>query len=125
MNDWSLLREYLERRSEPAFEMLVRRHLDMVYSAALRQVGDPPLAEDVTQAVFILLARKASGLSSGVVLGGWLYRTACLVARRALRDETRRRKHEQEAADMNDPSSPDELWTKLAPHLDTALAELG
>src|SRR6185503_19114949 len=124
MNDWSLLREYVERRSEPAFETLVRRHLDMVYSTALRQVRDTHLAEDVTQAVFILLARKASRLSSGVVVGGWLYRTACLVARRSLRDETRRQYREREAAAMNDTSSTDELWAKLAPHLDTALAEI-
>ncbi len=124
MNDWSLLREYVERRSEPAFETLVQRHIDMVYSTALRQVRDAHLAEDATQAVFILLARKAPRLSSGVVVGGWLYRTACLVARRSLRDETRRQYREREAADMNDTSSTDELWTKLAPHLDTALAEI-
>src|SRR6266568_3353175 len=87
MNDWSLLREYVERCSETAFETLVRRHLDMVYSAAWRQTGDATLAEEVVQAVFVILARKASRLREGVVIAGWLYHTACLTARRALRSD--------------------------------------
>src|SRR5437899_2863966 len=62
MNDWSFLREYVERGSEAAFETLVRRHLDMVYSAAWRQAGDADLAEEAAQAVFVLLARKAPRL---------------------------------------------------------------
>jgi DNA-directed RNA polymerase specialized sigma24 family protein len=86
-SDWPLLRDYLENGSEPAFEALVLRHLDMVYSAALRQVRDAHLAEDVTQAVFVLLARKAPRLSSGVIIGGWLHQTACFVAKRARRDQ--------------------------------------
>ena len=125
MNDWSLLREYVERRSEAAFEALVRRHLDMVYSAAWRQAGDASLAEEVTQAVFVLLARKAPHLRRGVMVAGWLYRTACLTARRALRDQTRRRIKEREAAEMRLTDSNDEVWTRLKPHLDAALADLG
>ncbi|SPE56988.1 RNA polymerase, sigma-24 subunit, ECF subfamily (fragment) [Verrucomicrobia bacterium] len=74
MNDWSLLRQYVERHSEAAFETLVRRHLDMVYSAAWRQARDADLAEEVAQAVFVLLARKAPHLRGGVVIAGWLYR---------------------------------------------------
>ncbi|MGO9201471.1 MAG: sigma-70 family RNA polymerase sigma factor [Limisphaerales bacterium] len=124
-NDWSLLREYVERGSEAAFETLVRRHLDMVYSAAWRQTGDADLAQEAAQAAFVLLARKAPRLSSGVVIGGWLYRTACLTARRALRDQTHRRIKEKEAAEMRLTDSNDEAWARLVPHLDAALADLG
>ncbi|MGO8701202.1 MAG: RNA polymerase sigma factor [Limisphaerales bacterium] len=124
INDWSLLRQYVERRSEPAFETLVRRHLDMVYSTAWRQAGDADLAEEVTQAVFVLLARKAPGLGEGVVIAGWLYRTSCLTARRALRDQTRRRIKDREAAEMKLTDSNDEVWTRLMPFLDPALANL-
>jgi RNA polymerase sigma factor (sigma-70 family) len=125
MDDWSLLRQYVERRSEAAFETLMRRHLDMVYSAAWRQTGDASLAEEVAQAAFVLLARKAPHLRRGVMVAGWLYRTACLTARRALRDQTRRRIKEREAAEMKLSDSNDEVWTRLKPHLDAALADLG
>jgi RNA polymerase sigma factor (sigma-70 family) len=124
MNDWSLLREYAERSAEAAFETLVRRHVDMVYFAAWRQTGDSDLAEETTQAVFVLLARKAARLGSGVVVAGWLYRTACLTARRALRDQTRRRIKERKAAEMNSSDSDDEAWARMMPHLDAALERL-
>src|SRR5438445_9653030 len=125
MNDWSLLREYVERCSEAAFETLAGRHLDMVYSAAWRQTGDADLAEEAAQAVFVLLARKAPHLRGGVVVAGWLYRTACLTARRALRDQTRRRIKDREAVEMRVTDSNDEVWTRLMPHLDGALTNLG
>src|SRR6266567_2242764 len=125
MNDWSLLRGYVERCSEAAFETLVRRHLDMVYSAAWRQTSDADLAEEAAQAVFVLLARKAPRLRGGVVVAGWLYRTACLTARRALRDQTRRRIKDREAVEMRLTDSNDEVWTRLMPHLDGALTNLG
>lgn len=115
IDDGSLLQQYVERRSEAAFETLVRRHLDMVYSPAWRQAGDASLAEEVTQAVFVLLARKAPHLRRGVMVAGWLYRTACLTARRALRDQTRRRIKEREAAEMRLTDSNDEVWTRLKP----------
>ena len=89
-DDMELVREYATARSEPAFEKLVARHLNMVHSAALRRVGDPELAEDVTQAVFIILARKAGDLGPKTILPGWLCRTARYVsAPRAMRQPTR------------------------------------
>src|SRR5438445_11788689 len=107
MNDWSLLREYVERCSEAAFETLAGRHLDMVYSAAWRQTGDADLAEAAAQAVFVLLARTAPPLRGGVVVAGWLYRTACLTARRALGAQTRRRINARVAGELSVCESSD------------------
>jgi RNA polymerase sigma factor (sigma-70 family) len=125
MDDWQLLREYAERHSESAFRNLVERHLNLVHAAALRQVRDPPLAEEVTQAVFILLARKAGSFRSGIVLPGWLFRTTRFVAARALRSEQRRQRREQEAVLMQQLSTPDDAWPRVAPVLDEALEQLG
>lgn len=125
MNDWKLLQEFVEHRSESAFATLVRRYVDLVHAAALRQVRVPHLAEDVTQAVFLLLARKAPGLSSGVILPAWLHRSACLVALRVNRNELRRVLREKEAVVMNlDPDPSDEAWSSLAPQVDSALNEI-
>ena len=87
MDDRQLLDAYARNRSEPAFAELVKLHLDWVYSVALRHVGDPHLAEDVVQSVFVLLARKARDLGSGTQVGGWLFRTTRLVAGHARRAE--------------------------------------
>ena len=128
MGDWQLLEAYAKGRSEAAFAQLVKLHLDWVYSVALRHVGDPHLAEDVVQAVFMLLARKAGDLKPGTLLGGWLFRTTCHVAAHARRGEQRRKIREATACVMNlDDSSPDGghmLWQQLAPHLDQAVAAL-
>jgi RNA polymerase sigma factor (sigma-70 family) len=97
----------------------------MVYSAAWRQTGDADLAEEAAQAVFVLLTRKALHLRGGVIIAGWLYRTACLTARRALRDQTRRRIKDREAVEMRLTDSNNEVWSRLEPHLDAALANLG
>jgi DNA-directed RNA polymerase specialized sigma24 family protein len=96
-DDMRLVREYTARQSESAFAALVSRHTNLVYSAALRQTRDPQLAEEVTQVVFIILARKAATLGAKTILTGWLYRTACYVSGSALKRERRRQHREQEA----------------------------
>ena len=127
MNDWELIQAYCRNGSESAFETLVKRHVDFVYCSALRQVRDPLLAEDVSQAVFLLLVRKARAFRSGTVLVSWLFRTTQFVAARALRTEYRRQRRELEAAAMNPLSSSpetDQPWERIAPILDEALATL-
>jgi RNA polymerase sigma factor (sigma-70 family) len=124
MGDWELLQAYAKQRSETAFAELVRRHLNWVYSSALRQVTDRHLAEDVTQAVFVLLARKAGSLRRGTILTGWLFRTTRFVAARAVRSEQRRKTREQAASVMSTTTDNEQLWEQLAPHLDQAVAAL-
>src|SRR3954465_12059118 len=124
MEDAELLSQFVRRKSEAAFRRLVERHGVLVYSAAMRQVGNSALAEDVTQVVFILLARKAEKLPEDVVLTGWLYRTTRHVASKALRSERRRRKREQEAFEMQTLEQHDQ-WKDVAPCLDDAMTKLG
>ena len=78
MSDLELLSQYVRTGSQEAFAQIVRLYVDMVYSAARRQLRDAHLAEDVTQKVFVLLARKAPSLKREVLLGGWLYNAAGL-----------------------------------------------
>jgi DNA-directed RNA polymerase specialized sigma24 family protein len=96
-DDMTLLREFAGRNSEEAFAALVSRHVNLVYSVALRQIRDPHLAEEITQAVFIILARKAKSLGSKTILSGWLCRTARNVSANALTMQRRRQLREQEA----------------------------
>ena len=126
MTDQQLLREYAERRMESAFSELVRRHIDFVYSAALRMVRDAHLAEDVTQAVFMVLAKDAGKLTNHPVLSGWLHRTALNLAANAVRADVRRRAREQEAVVMNEllADQSDAPWETIAPQLDAALDAL-
>lgn len=127
-DDASLLRRYAETRSDEAFAMLVRRHLDLVYSAALRQVaGDAHLAKDVTQAVFTDLARKASTVADYPVLVGWLHTGTHYAAAKAVRSEQRRRAREQEAHAMHELSQEnthDAEWARMRPVLDDAIRQL-
>lgn len=129
LDDATLLRRYAETRSEADFAELVRRHLNLVYSAALRQVnGDRHLAEDVSQLVFTDLARKARELSRHPVLSGWLFTSTRFAAAKLIRGERRRQSREQEAHAMqeilqSDGSEPLD-WDRARPVIDAALAEL-
>lgn len=124
--DSLLLKAYVERRLEAAFNELVHRHVDLVYSAAIRMVRDPHLAEDVTQGAFIALARQASELVERATLAGWLHRTAQNIAAQTVRTIERRRAREQEAFAMSEQisASADVWWEQIEPHLDAALGEL-
>jgi RNA polymerase sigma factor (sigma-70 family) len=126
LTDQELLQDYAEDLSEAAFAELVRRHVDFVYSAALRMARDAHLAEDVTQDVFVALAQNARKLTGRPVLSGWLHRTAQNLAANAVRSDVRRRVREQEAATMKEllSSTPDVSWEQIAPQLDAALGEL-
>src|SRR5687768_6280730 len=100
-SDDALLRAFVDARDGDAFRALVERYTPLVYAATRRQVrgGDAHLAEDVTQAVFILLARKANRVAGGAALAGWLIKTARLAAREALRSDVRRKIRERRAAE--------------------------
>ena len=121
-DDAELLTAYATRHSEEAFTELVGRYVALVYSAALRQVREPQLAEDVTQAVFIILARKARAVSRHTAISGWLCRVAHFVSRDALRAERRRQHREQIATRMD--NTPDTDWRHIAPLLDEVVAQL-
>jgi RNA polymerase sigma factor (sigma-70 family) len=124
-SDMQLVREYAMSQAESAFATLVSRHTNLVYSAALRQVRDPQLAEEVTQAVFILLARKASSLEAKTILTGWLYRSACYVSSDVLKRDRRRQYHEQKASMQSEAETPaDSTWTQLSPLLDEGMLRL-
>jgi RNA polymerase sigma factor (sigma-70 family) len=125
-DDMTLLREYAHGNSEEAFAALVSRHVNLVYSVALRSVRDAHLAEEITQVVFIILVRKAKSLDSKTILPGWLCRTACYASANALTIQRRRQHREQEAhmqSILNESES--DAWTQISPLLDTALARLG
>ena len=127
-NDIELLREYAEHGSEEAFRTLVERHSGMVHGVALRTAHQEHLAEEITQAVFIILARKATKLSARTVVAGWLYQTARFVALEAVRAERRRRERDERMRELEDsnrqPSEP-AAWDQIAPRLDEALSGLG
>jgi RNA polymerase sigma factor (sigma-70 family) len=124
-DDSGLLREYVENRSDEAFAALVARHINLVYSVALRQVGDPHQAEEITQSVFILLAKKSAQLRYGQALSSWLFQATRFTASNLVRSENRRRHREQEAhvQSVLDESGTD-LWQQIRPLLDDAVAGL-
>jgi RNA polymerase sigma factor (sigma-70 family) len=123
-NDLELLEQYARQGSEEAFAELVHRHLDLVYSAVLRQVRSPQLAEEITQSVFTDLARSAGRLRDETVLAAWLYQVARRTAVDVVRRESRRQLREQvamELANMNDQPS---LWKQIEPALEEAMDSL-
>jgi RNA polymerase sigma factor (sigma-70 family) len=125
MSDDALLNEFNRARSERAFEALVQRHLRLVFATALRQVGDRSLAEEISQQVFLALARKAGRLGGHQTIAGWLYQTTLREAKRALRTELRRQRRDQLALEVGalGHGSADEA-DGLLPLLDEALASL-
>ena len=127
--DAELLQRYARESSDAAFAELVQRHLTLVYSTALRQVGgDAHLAQDVAQDVFTALARKAATLTDRATLAGWLYLGTHHAAAQAVRSLRRRRTREQEAHAMQEltaPNSPPADWDRVRPVLDAALRALG
>jgi RNA polymerase sigma factor (sigma-70 family) len=124
--DAELLQRYVEEKSEAAFADLVRRHVGLVYSVALRRVGgDTHLAEDVAQTVFTDLARKAATLRARATLSGWLYLSTHAASAAVVRRERRRKARELTAHDMHPPTSePAPDWGQLRPVIDDAIVEL-
>src|SRR3954469_10308003 len=106
--DTQLLASFVRHRSQEAFGELVAPHLDLVYASARRQVGNEALAQDVTQAVFIMLERKSSILRGDVILPAWLLTATWYACKNAMRKEQRRRIHEKGAATMRPETTAEE-----------------
>jgi RNA polymerase sigma factor (sigma-70 family) len=125
-DDSALLRQFAESHSDEAFAELVARHVNLVYSVALRQTGRPVDAEEITQAVFIILAKKARELRHDRAISSWLFQTTRLTANNFIRSEMRRHRREQEACmqSLLDESG-DMVWQRIAPALDDAVTALG
>ena len=126
--DWQLLQKFSEGCSQAAFSALTRRYTNLVYRVCQRELGDSAQAEDATQAVFLILARKAPMLRptrQEATLSSWLFQTALLTARNVRRSEARRQKREQEAAQMSAESHGEPAgWADIEPHLNDALHAL-
>jgi RNA polymerase sigma factor (sigma-70 family) len=126
IEDRELLADYARNGSEQAFGALTERYLSLIYSTALRITRNPDDAEEVTQAVFVILARKAGSLRSGTILAGWLYKTAQHTAANVLRGRIRRHQREQEAWMQSNLNQPEHsVWEQLSPFLDEAMGSLG
>ena len=123
-SDLDLLGQYTSENSQDAFAAVVQRHLDLVYSAALRQVRSPQLAEEVVQSVFTDLARNAHRLAPDTILSAWLYQVTRRTAIDVVRREARRQLHEQTAAEMNVLNATVSDWTHIEPLLDEAMHAL-
>ena len=126
MTDRQLLQQYLREGSEAAFSQIVARHLKFVYTVCRRETGDAALAEDITQVVFLLLARKAPALRAETSLSGWLFQTARFASKNARRREAYRKMQEQKAKEQAASLGQDEnpLWDQIEPHFNNALAAL-
>jgi RNA polymerase sigma factor (sigma-70 family) len=124
VNDYSLLRQYAAQKSEDAFSALVERYLDLVYSAALRQGGSRPIAEEIAQSVFLDLARNASQLKPETVLAAWLYQVTRRTCVDMIRRESRRLARERSAMELNDMNQDSSWWKQIKPLLDEAMEGL-
>lgn len=125
MDDSRLLREYAKTGADAAFAELVARHVNLVYSVALRRVGNSHHAEEITQAVFIILAKKAASLHHEKALSSWLFQATRFTANNFARSEARRQRREQEAYMQStfDDSGSD-AWQRIEPLLDDAVEAL-
>ena len=127
MEDAQLLKQYVETGSHDAFASLVNRHVNFVYAAALRHVRNAEIAEDVTQAVFIVLSKKAHTLRHEAVLSSWLLSTTRFAALSTMKMAHRRRHHENKVAEMTPVTAsndPDIQWAELQEMLDAAIGKL-
>jgi uncharacterized protein (TIGR03435 family) len=126
VSDTELLREYVNSGSENAFAEIVRRHIDFVYSVTLRYVGNSHDAQDLTQVVFIILAKKASALHPQTILTGWLYETARFSAQKFLRTRFRRQFREQQTvmSPTDNDADSENVWQKMSPVLEEGMAKL-
>jgi len=113
--DLELLARYTRRGAEDAFAEIVRRHLDLVHSAALRQVRSPQLAEEVAQSTFLKLAQHARRLAPDTILSAWLYQVTRREAIDVVRREARRQLREQVATEMNAMNATAADWTHIEP----------
>ena len=124
MNERDLLQSYVQTGSEEAFAALVALHVDLVYSAALRQVRSPQLAEEIAQSVFTDLARSALKLKADTNLSAWLYQVTRRTAIDTIRRESRRQLREHIAQEMSEMNLQSSDWSQIEPLLDEAMAEL-
>jgi RNA polymerase sigma factor (sigma-70 family) len=123
-SDLELLAQYTRQQAEDAFAEIVRRHLDLVFSAALRQVRSPQLAEEVAQSAFTDLARQAHRLAPDTVVTAWLYQVTRRTAIDVVRREGRRQLREQVACELNAMNTTAADWTHIEPLLDEAMQAL-
>jgi RNA polymerase sigma factor (sigma-70 family) len=122
--DLQLLGRYTRQNAEDAFTEIVRRHLDLVFSAALRQVHSPQLAEEVAQSAFTDLARQAHRLAPDTILAAWLYQVTRRTAIDVVRRESRRQVREQIACQLDTMNAANDDWTQVEPFLDEAMHAL-
>jgi len=124
MSDLDLLDQYVREHRQEAFAALVERHLKLVYSAALRQVRSPELAEEVSQSVFADLARSADKMKPQTILSAWLYQVTRRTAINVVRGESRRQLREQIALDITNMNANTSEWMAIEPLLDEAMEAL-
>jgi RNA polymerase sigma factor (sigma-70 family) len=123
--DAQLLQRFAAAREEGAFTALLRRHGPMVLGVSRRVLGNAQDAEDVYQAAFLLLARKAAAIRKREAVASWLYGVARRLALKAKAQGAKRQARERRAADMrNTQASADADWPDVQAALEAALEEL-